>query len=156
MPKTGLGRTVAKAADAALSKGDASGFHTRIVRGEARLLRFLQMMARRDGRGEGATSVVRLLADLPVRMGADGATVVDERELLPEEQSGPVPRLLIFERMVDLDAVMTPDGWSKKNRVWTHAEVEEVARDIAAGLSFLHSNHSESISTEHGMMLVRS
>lgn len=147
MPKTGLGRAVAKAADAALSQGDASGFHTRVVRGEARLLRFLQMMARREGRGDTPTSVVRLLADLPIRTGVDGSTVVDQSELPPEEHSGPVPRLLLFERMVDLDAVMTPDGWSKKHRQWTHNEVEEVARDIAAGLSFLHRNHSEYRST---------
>lgn len=143
MPKTGVGRSVAKAADAALSKGDTTGFHTRVVRGEARLLRFLQMMARREAKSEGAHSVVRLLADLPVKITADGTTVVDESELPPEEQSGPVPRLLIFERMVDLDAVMTPEGWAKKHRQWTHMEVEEVARDIAAGLAFLHNNHSE-------------
>ncbi|CAO1614294.1 unnamed protein product [Sympodiomycopsis kandeliae] len=141
MPKTGLGRSVAKAADVALSKGDTAGFHTRIVRGEARLLRFLQMMAKREGKGPTETSLVRLLADLPVKMAEDGTAMVDDGDLPPEQLSGPVPRLLIFERLVDLDSVLTPEGWSKKQRQWTFQEVEDVSRDIAGGLAFLHTNH---------------
>lgn len=143
MPKTGTGRAAAKAADAALESGDASGFHTRIVRGEARLFRFLQIVARREARSNAKTGITRLLADLPVTTNPeDGSTIVDESGINMEEQTGPVPRLLIFERLVDLDAILTPKGWVKRRRQWSHLEVEEVARDVALGLSFLHANFS--------------
>lgn len=55
-----------------------------------------------------------------------------------------MPRLLVFERMVELDAVLTPKGWVKRKRQWTYTEVEAVSRDMSHGLAFLHANHSES------------
>ncbi|PWN22250.1 hypothetical protein BCV69DRAFT_297550 [Microstroma glucosiphilum] len=146
MPKTGAARAAAKAADAALKNGDASGFHTRICRGEARIFRFLQTIAKRSGKSYSKLGVTRLLADLPLSVNPhDGTSFVDEANgalsAQMEEQTGPVPRLLVFERMVELDAVLTPKGWVKRKRQWTYAEVEAVSRDMSHGLAFLHANH---------------
>lgn len=140
MPKTGQSRSLAHAADAALAKGDTSGFHTRVVRGEARLFRFCQIVSKLDKLSSNKTRLVRLLADLPFPGNEPRPDMTDAQM---EEETGPVPRLLAFERLVELDAQLTSKGWQKRKREWSHREVEDVARDVAAGLAFLHANHSE-------------
>ena len=128
LPKTGLGREEAKVAAYELAGGNPMGEHTRIVRGEARLLRFLQMAQSLNKRKGQQSYVVRLLANIPLPKPGD--TIDDD-----EEQSGPpVPRLLIFERLVDLDAELTPRGWAKIKRLWTVEKVESVSRDVMNGL----------------------
>lgn len=142
MPKTGEGRRIAQAADAAVAKGDTSGFHTRVVRGEARLFRFLQIIAKRQSQPNSKVGLVRMLADLPFDDSRNpGKTLATIAAV--EGETGPVPRILAFERLVDLDDVLTSKGWQKRKRVWTHREVEEAAREIASGLAFLHGNHSK-------------
>lgn len=143
MPKTGRGRALARAADQAAACGDTSGFHTRVVRGEARLFRFLQIVAKQQRHSGSRVGLVRMLADLP--FGGDMRVNEHEDSLAAyEAETGPLPRMLAFERCVELDASLTPRGWQKRTREWTHQEVEDVARDVATGLAFLHSNHSKS------------
>jgi len=134
LPKTGIGREEAKVAAHELAAGNPIGQHTRIVRGEARLLRYLQM-ALSLKRRKDQSYLVRLLADIPLPK-ANGSPGEDE------EQGGPpVPRLLIFERLVELDAEISSRGWVKNKRLWTVEKVESVSRDVMAGLEFLHEHH---------------
>lgn len=142
MPKTGPARALARAADDALDRGDTSGFHTRVVRGEARLFRFLQIVAKKQGTPSSRTGLVRMLADLPFDSEMH-ANASEDAVAAFEADTGPLPRLLAFERCVELDAIMTSKGWQKRKQVWTHREVEDVIRDVALGLAFLHTNHSE-------------
>jgi hypothetical protein len=66
LPKTGKGREEAKAAAHELAEGKPVGQHTRIVRGEARLLRYLQMAQVLKKRKGQESYIVRLLADIPM------------------------------------------------------------------------------------------
>ena len=84
-----------------------------------------------------------MLADLPLSSLPDGSTFVDDNYCAQaEEQTGPVPRLLVYERLVDLDAVLTSKGWARRKQEWSVQEVEATSRDIAYGLAFIHANHS--------------
>lgn len=134
LPKTGIGRTEAKIAAQEIATGTPNGEHTRIVRGEARLLRYLQMCQAMEEIKAHKSHCVRLLADIPM-FGGRGD---DESE---ESSNGPpIPRLLVFERLVDLDAELTSRGWSKSKQVWSVEKVENTAKDAIAGLKFLHSH----------------
>lgn len=134
LPKTGVGRTEAKIAAQEIATGNPIGEHTRIVRGEARLLRYLQMCQAMEDIKAHKSHCVRLLADIPM----SGSRGDDESD---ESSSGPpIPRLLVFERLVDLDAELTSRGWSKSKQVWSVEKVESTAKDAIAGLKFLHSH----------------
>lgn len=130
LPKTGKGREEAKVAAQELTEGNPLGHHTRIVRGEARLLRYLQLaQALEKKRGAQQSLVVRLLADIAMPMKDD-----QDEEGEGGRGGPPIPRLLIFERLVDLDAELTPRGWAKSKRLWTVEKVESISRDVIAGL----------------------
>lgn len=126
LPKTGFGRHEAKAAAQELAVGNPIGQHTRIVRGEARLLRYLQLMHGLEHKASGQfrprLPIVKLLADLPHGDYDDGKT------------GPPVPRLLVFERLVDLDAELTPQGWARSKQLWSVKKVESVCKDVICGL----------------------
>ncbi|UZJ56441.1 hypothetical protein CBS101457_005761 [Exobasidium rhododendri] len=136
LPKTGKGREEAKIAAHELAEGNPTGEHTRIVRGEARLLRFLQIAQSLKGKNRSPSYLVKLLADVP--MPKQDNSLGDEEE---DETGPPIPRLLSFERLVDLDSEMSAKGWVKNKRFWTVEKVEMVSRDVVAGLRFLHEHH---------------
>lgn len=149
LPKTGIGRAEAKVAAQEIAAGNPVGEHTRIVRGEARLLRFLQMCHALRRKKSAQSHVVRLLADIPLPKyrgnTGTGRGDEDDEEMVDDEQDSysgpPVPRLLIFERLVELDAELTQRGWAKTKRAWTIEKVELVAKDAIAGLAFLHEHN---------------
>lgn len=126
------------------------GSHTRIVRGEARILRYLQNVSAFQNDQEGSRYIVRLLADEPafeervppcaVAMLAppDGVTRPGTRHSSSARPSTPssLPphRMLVFERLFELDAELTPSGWRSGRTYWTMEKVERVARQVAEGV----------------------
>ncbi|PWN97453.1 kinase-like protein [Tilletiopsis washingtonensis] len=151
-PRCGPGRAEAKAADVLLSSGryiDPDQKHTRIVRGELRMFKFLQAAAAAEGLSQRHTHLVRLIADVSMTQSCELAKLcgdIDSAEATmaatPQPMAGgpPLPRLLVFERLVDLDVMLTPRGWVKNRGLWTVEQVEGVAREVAAGLKFLHAH----------------
>jgi hypothetical protein len=145
-PRCGPGRAEAKAADVLLSSGryiDPDQKHTRIVRGELRMFKFLQAAAAAEGLSQRHTHLVRLIADVSMTQSCELAKLcgdIDSAEATmaatPQPMAGgpPLPRLLVFERLVDLDVMLTPRGWVKNRGLWTVEQVEGVAREVAAGL----------------------
>jgi hypothetical protein len=134
LPKTGKGREEAKVAARQCAEGNPTGQHTRIVRGEARLLRYLQAAQQLRRRKGQQSYLVRLFADIAMP-GTDDREEDDDSEAGSNPAKNPLrPRLLIFERLVDLDAELTPRGWAKSKRLWTVEKVESVAKDVIAGL----------------------
>lgn len=133
LPKTGKGREEAKVAARQCAEGNPVGQHTRIVRGEARLLRYLQMAQQIRKRKGQQSYVVRLFADIPMHSFEDDDDDDDSASTNPSKNLLR-PRLLIFERLVDLDAELTSKGWAKSKRLWTVEKVELVSRDVIAGL----------------------
>lgn len=66
LPKTGLCRSLAKTAQ---RSPETVGFHTRVVRGESRIVKFLQMVQdvlqrRNEGYNSGAEYIVKMFDDL--------------------------------------------------------------------------------------------
>ncbi|PWN54254.1 kinase-like protein [Violaceomyces palustris] len=130
LPKTKLADK--KTRQAALR--DDTGKHIRIVRGEARIFRYLQA-TQKVRNGVKDSHLVRLLADLPSRR-PDGT-----EEPLPLDDTPPI-RLLVFEKLVELGCDLKPDGtWAKAKTPWSREKVEEFALDIAKGLRFLHMHN---------------
>lgn len=136
LPKTGIGRTEVKIASQEMAAGKPSGYHSRIVRGEARLLRYLQYCQQAKKQKYPQSHVVRLLSDIPVSRYGKQENSTDSENLGP-----PLPRLLVFERLVELDAELTPRGWAKSRKIWSVEKVESICRDTMAGLKFLHDHN---------------
>ncbi|PWN46397.1 hypothetical protein IE81DRAFT_6997 [Ceraceosorus guamensis] len=156
LPRCGVPRAEVKRAEALLNaqrNGELTPdlskiMHTRIVRGELLLLKFLQGAATAEGFSHRRTHTVRLIADMSMHTACSAVTALDPLSAQAStaatyervEGGPPLPRLLVFERLVDLDAQLTPRGWVKSRTPWTVAQVEAAARDVAKGLRFLHSH----------------
>ncbi|CEH16228.1 myosin light chain smooth muscle [Ceraceosorus bombacis] len=156
LPRCGVPRAEVKRAEALLNaqrNGELTPdlskiMHTRIVRGELLLLKFLQGAATAEGFSHRRTHTVRLIADMSMHTACSAVTALDPLSAQAStaatyervEGGPPLPRLLVFERLVDLDAHLTPRGWVKSRTPWTVAQVEAAARDVARGLRFLHSH----------------
>jgi hypothetical protein len=148
LPKTGKGREEAKVAARQCAEGNPTGQHTRIVRGEARLLRYLQMAQQLKKRKGQQSYLVRLFADIPTHSFEDDD---DDDSASTNLAKNPLrPRLLIFERLVDLDAELTPRGWAKSKRLWTVEKVELVSRDVIAGLKVRSATQRRALCADLG------
>lgn len=110
--------------------------HVRIVRGEGRIFTYLQAARQRSSRLQDPP-LVKLLANLPpsgqTQPFTDQHDVYDVSED-SDSDDGPPTRLLVFEKMVELDCKLTGQGWVKSKDPWTHAQVEKAAIEIIQGL----------------------
>lgn len=107
--------------------------HVRIVRGEGRIFAYLQAARQRSSRLTDPP-LVKLLANLPQsgqNCSSDMHNDIDEDS---DEEDGPPTRLLVFEKMVELDSKLTARGWVRSDEPWTHAQVEKAAIEIIQGL----------------------
>lgn len=111
---------------------DDSKMHVRIVRGEGRIFQYLQD-ARQASNRFSDPPLVKLLANISPS-GASIASQMDPMDISSDEEDGPPTRLLVFEKLIELDAERTPQGWVKSRRVWTHERVEKVAFEVIQGL----------------------
>ncbi|SPO36565.1 uncharacterized protein PSFLO_02036 [Pseudozyma flocculosa] len=128
---------------------DPSLSHIRVVRGEGRILRYLQAANDVEPSAEDA-NLVLLLADLPVHGKAKAAALDGDAargcpltsiEIEPDFSEGPPTRLLVFERLVEIDAELTDKGWEVSKDTWPAERVERMALEIIQGLKFLHRHN---------------
>ncbi|CDS01662.1 uncharacterized protein SPSC_01265 [Sporisorium scitamineum] len=118
---------------------DDSKAHVRIVRGEGRIFQYLQAAHQASGRSDDPP-LVKLLANLSPN-GTSRETQFDALDVSVDEEDGPPTRLLVFEKLIEIDAERTPQGWVKSNRTWSHERVEKVALEVMQGLQFLHEHN---------------
>lgn len=111
---------------------DDSKTHVRIVRGEGRIFQYLQAAHQASGRTDDPP-LVKLLANLSPN-GTARDTQLDGLDISMDEEDGPPTRLLVFEKLIEIDAERTPQGWIKSSRTWTHERVEKVALEVMQGL----------------------
>ncbi|SPO25501.1 uncharacterized protein UTRI_03079_B [Ustilago trichophora] len=118
---------------------DDSKTHVRIVRGEGRIFQYLQA-ARQASSRTSDPPLVKLLANLSPA-GTRREAQLDAMDVSLDEEDGPPTRLLVFEKLIELDAERTPQGWTKSKRTWTHERVEKVSFEVMQGLQFLHEHN---------------
>ena len=129
--------------------------HIRVVRGEARILRYLQSAQETSDAVRNA-NIVRLLANLPLNgkggkcltsLGSEEPDSVEDLGVEPDE--GPPSRLLVFERLVELDYELVGNAWVKSTSPWSVEKVEMMAQEIIQGLlvssidSWLHTGWAQ-------------
>lgn len=146
LPKTGLCRSLAKTAQ---RSPETVGFHTRVVRGESRIVKFLQMVQdvlqrRNEGYNSGAEYIVKMFDDLEMSGKNQSLTKLnggmvqeseDEDETEEEETVPTVPnRLLVFESLVELDAPTKRKGSNSKTSSWSMEEVFRTSLEVIQGL----------------------
>ena len=106
--------------------------HVRIVRGEGRIFQYLQA-ARQASNRSSDPPLVQLLANLSPS-GIQRDLQLDSMEISMDEEDGPPTRLLVFEKLIELDAERTPKGCTKSKRTWSHERVEKIAFEVMQGL----------------------
>ena len=111
---------------------DDSRMHVRIVRGEGRIFQYLQA-ARQASNRTTDPPLVKLLANLSPN-GSSRGSQPDSMDISSDEEDGPPTRLLVFEKLIELDADRTAQGWVKSKKTWTHERVEKVALEVIQGL----------------------
>ncbi|SAM82104.1 uncharacterized protein UBRO_04389 [Ustilago bromivora] len=122
-----------------LDMQDNSKSHVRIVRGEGRIFRYLQDSLQASSRSDDPP-LVKLLANLSPT-GSNKDPHLDAFESSVDEEDGPPTRLLVFEKLIELDTERTAQGWTKSKRTWSHERVEKVAFEVIQGLQFLHEHN---------------
>ncbi|EST05438.1 Protein kinase domain protein [Kalmanozyma brasiliensis GHG001] len=117
---------------------DDTKAHVRIVRGEGRIFQYLQAAHQASSRSDDPP-LVKLLANLS----AAGRQRDRQHKNMNsfDEDDGPPTRLLVFEKLIEIDAERTPHGWTKSKKTWTHERVEKVAFEVMQGLQFLHEHN---------------
>ncbi|CBQ73147.1 conserved hypothetical protein [Sporisorium reilianum SRZ2] len=113
--------------------------HVRIVRGEGRIFQYLQAAHQASGRTDDPP-LVKLLANLAPN-GTSRDPHLDALDVSLDEEDGPPTRLLVFEKLIEIDAERTAQGWVKSSGTWTHERVEKVALEVMQGLQFLHEHN---------------
>lgn len=111
---------------------DDTKAHVRIVRGEGRIFQYLQAAHQASGRSDDPP-LVKLLANLSPA-GLQRETQPDSFDSSLDEDDGPPTRLLVFEKLIEIDAERTAQGWTKSKKTWTHERVEKVAFEVIQGL----------------------
>lgn len=106
--------------------------HVRIVRGEGRIFQYLQDALQASGRSDDPP-LVKLLANLSPT-GYNKDSLLDSFDSSIDEEDGPPTRLLVFEKLIELDAERTAQGWTKSKKIWSHERVEKVAFEVIQGL----------------------
>lgn len=127
LQKTGL--VDKKTRKAEMQDDDKS--HVRIVRGEGRIFQYLQDALEASDRSD--PPLVKLLANLSPT-GHNRDSLLDAFDSSIDEEDGPPTRLLVFEKLIELDAERTAQGWTKSKKVWSHERVEKVAFEVIQGL----------------------
>ncbi|TKY85869.1 hypothetical protein EX895_005410 [Sporisorium graminicola] len=118
---------------------DDSKAHVRIVRGEGRIFQYLQAALLASGRSD-EPPLVKLLANLSPN-GTSRDNEHDAMDISLDEEDGPPTRLLVFEKLIEIDAERTSQGWIKSNATWTQERVEKAALEVMQGLQFLHEHN---------------
>ncbi|GAC93435.1 STE/STE11 protein kinase [Pseudozyma hubeiensis SY62] len=118
---------------------DDAKTHVRIVRGEGRIFQYLQAAHQASGRCDDPP-LVKLLANLPPN-GISRDSQLEALDISFDEEDGPPTRLLVFEKLIEIDAERTSQGWVKSNKMWSHERVEKVALEVMRGLQFLHEHN---------------
>ncbi|PWZ02286.1 hypothetical protein BCV70DRAFT_215651 [Testicularia cyperi] len=122
--------------------------HIRVVRGEGRIFAYLQAARQRSPRLQ-EPPLVKLLANLPpngrssadiARLGMAGSEDEGEEDENGDDDSLPT-RLLVFEKMLELDCEQTPQGWVRSREPWNRQRIEKVALEVIQGLQFLHEHN---------------
>ncbi|SNX84485.1 uncharacterized protein MEPE_03194 [Melanopsichium pennsylvanicum] len=118
---------------------DDKKMHVRIVRGEGRIFQYLQA-ARQASQRSSDVPLVKLLANLSPS-GVRREAQLDSLDVSIDEEDGPPTRLLVFEKLIELDAERTSQGWTRSKKTWSHERVEKAAFEVIQGLQFLHEHN---------------
>ena len=113
--------------------------HVRIVRGEGRIFQYLQAALHASGRSRDPP-LVKLLANLSPN-GIGRVPHQESMDMSTDGEDGPPTRLLVFEKLIELDAERTLHGWTKSSKTWSHERVEKIAFEVMQGLQFLHEHN---------------
>ncbi len=94
---------------------DDHRMHVRIVRGEGRIFQYLQAARQASDRASDPP-LVKLLANLSPNGSKKEANDFDSMDISIDEEDGPPTRLLVFEKLIELDAERTAQAGPSRRK----------------------------------------